>query len=214
MTTTRRVPWGKRPDTPVWLKTFAKKLHGNMCILCGRIRPLVVAHLDNWTAVNKAIIEYNIRNAPLNLSHDEDAFWIFHQPWNVAPLCRLCHEDYDDETYLELTRGDILAARDKSLATERAALVMLEYFCNGMRGTVGSRQHANVANRWFRLLDWLKGAAESGLLPEPHRFLLNANEVVDVTQALILSPPPVDEPLPVWNGKGFDPPTQRQNLER
>ncbi len=136
---------------------------------------------------------------PISLSDDE-AFWIFHQPANVVVLCCRCHRLYDRH---KIPRSEIVTGADQARRTLAGAAVVLDYFCRGWQGAIGSAQHGNVIHRWMRMLDWLKTMRDDGLLPEPHRFRISQVELVDLSTAEMQVEANVDPTSPMWTRNGF-----------
>jgi hypothetical protein len=198
----------RRPPTPMWLSTFAMEIYGRRCIGCDEADEdlLDVAHLNDWRTIKAELVSLNQRRDAALSEGLATAFWIFHRPDNVVVLCVKCHRLYDRG---RIERAEIIAARDKVLATPESAMAVLRYYCRGFTGTVGAIQHANVIARWRPLLQWLAVSYHKGLLPEtPPRFRFGPYEMVDLTRGerSFIDKEDVDQQrllLPLWTPKGF-----------
>lgn len=198
-----------RSDTPEWLRIIAHKLYGDVCIRCGASRPLEVAHLVDWPGFREHVLELKNRrprslDIPPKMAQD-----LFHGPIRVVLLCSSCHTLFDHSQYTDVTHSVILALRDRALATERAALVLREYFCLMYTKKKGARNGHGYDAAANQLLDMLKDSAHAGHLPPPYSFRMPDGTAVHIRRALI-EYDNEDPSLPHWTPAGFEYPAARR----
>ena len=157
---------------PAYLREAVIQIFGEQCRNCGVDRPIEVAHIDNWLTCREAVSEGPVTGRAAEIVR-ELALDRFQDLGNMLPLCANCHRIYDSCRWSDITRRDVVQARDRAL-TEAGVVRRTINFLEAEVGGRPNRIRVGVTEQKIRpgafpafFLtpgQWLKQARDGGVV--------------------------------------------------